>query len=437
VGSLRRRAVGPVSLAVLFLSGCTTAAPSADPTPSPSTSAASTVGPTATPKAIATATAPAAAGIGRWTATGSMATARGDFSATLLADGRVLVAGGGDDHTATGTAELYEPATGKWTRTGEMAVPRTRHTATLLRDGTVLVAGGYCPSPTRGCPSGFAGYDPSGVIADAEIYDPRTGKWTVTGPMHTARALHTATLLKDGRVLVAGAEHADTSFGWPEPFQAGILASAEVYDPSTRKWSTTGDMTIARSQQLAAILPNGKVLVAGGIGPVSATEHGLLASSELYDPSSGRWSPTGVLGTPRAYGGTATSLADGRVLLAGGDGPGDPALASAEVYDPASGIWKSTGSLITGRDLLSATLIGDGRVLAVGGFTCPGCPSGELLASVELYDESSQTWTAAGSMTEARFAATATLLRNGQVLVAGGVDAKGQLATAELFAVGG
>ncbi len=359
-----------------------------------------------------------------------------ESTATLLADGKVLVAGGEDESaggsgnvSVTAAAELYDPSTGQWTATGDMTMSRSQHTATLLQDGRVLVAGGVC---SKRCPAKFdPDLDPSGAVATAEIYDPRTGKWNVTGSMTTPRALHTATLLADGKVLVAGAEHADENFGWPEPFARGILASTELYDPGTGKWTATGSMTTPRTQQLAALLRDGKVLVVGGIGPVSPTAHDVLASAEVYNPATGKWTATGRLTTARAYGAAATILKDGKVLLTGGDGPGDPNLASAELYDPLSGTWTTTGSMATARGVLAATLLADGKVLVSAGCDCGG--PGPLLAFAEIYDPSSGTWTAAASLITARWGHTATLLKNGKVLVAGGGTNGGSASSAELY----
>ena len=162
----------------------------------------------------------------------------------------------------------------------------------------------------------------------------------------------------------------------------------------------------------ATLLPNGKVLVAGGYDGNSVA----LASAELYDPASGTWTATGSLATARD-GHTATLLPNGKVLVAGGLDSSQVAFASAELYDPASGTWTATGSLATARYIHTATLLPNGKVLVAGGLTAAA-----LLASAELYDPASGTWTATGSLATARYSHTATLLPNGKVLVAGGSD---------------
>ena len=422
-----KRTAAVASMVAILFSGCgSQALPVATPSALTSPSSVTADVPTAPASVRPTESPHSVRAVGTWTTTGSMVAARADFTATLLPDGKVLVAGGvdsNDDRTqkALASAELFDPGTGKWSATGSMTTPRSRHTATLLRNGTVLVAGGYCPrSTTKGCPSVF---DPDGAIAAAELYDPRTGTWSATGSMTTTRFLHSATLLADGRVLVAGAEH-----GMPD----AILASTELYDPATGRWSATGSMITARTQQFAAMLRDGKVLVAGGIGPVSPTKHDLLVSAELYDADTGKWTATGSLSTPRAEGGTAVLLGDGKVIVAGGDGPGDPMLASAELYDPGGGVWMATGSMSGPRGQSASVLLADGQVLVAGGFDV-GNETGRLLASAERFDPNTGIWSNAGSVAVPRFDPTATLLDNGKVLVAGGLLADGVTSSADLY----
>lgn len=230
---------------------------------------------------------------------------RGGHTATLLANGKVLVAGGADqDPTGMGlaSAELYDPSTNAFTLTGSMATGRFLHTATLLKNGKVLIVAGALTST-------------SNPLASAELYDPVTGTFTMTGALATAREQHTATLLADGKVLIAGGA-TSTSSGDLQP-----TASAEVYDPATGLFSVTGSMAVARSLHTATLLPNGTVLVAGG-GDENST-------AELYDPTTGTFSITGGMEIGRS-GHTATLLPNGSVLVAGGGiflG-----LASAELY---------------------------------------------------------------------------------------------------------
>ena len=330
---------------------------------------------------------------GLWTFTGSLVAGRANHAATVLANGKVLVAGGFDPNFGyVSSAELYDPAIGIWTATGSLAIERTC-IATLLPTGNVLVAGGY----------NYTGY-----FAIAELYDPESGTWTETSSLANARADHTATLLPSGKVLVAGGVPAYTS--------------AELYDPGSGMWTATGDLRTGRWGHTATLLPNGKVLVAGG----ADSQANRLMSAELYDPESGTWTGTGSLGNARGLH-TATLLSNGKVLVASGDYPN---YASAELYDPASGTWAATGSLVAGRFLTKAALLANGKVLIEGGLNDFGAPSSDA----QIYDPVSETWTAAPNLLTNCAGHSATSLPGGQVLVAGGAR-RGSIpfASAELY----
>jgi N-acetylneuraminic acid mutarotase len=343
----------------------------------------------------------AALDAGVFTSTGSLGTGRYSHTATPLANGKVLVAGGESYYFDSGgniedifftSAELYDPASGLWTLTGSLANERSRHTATLLPNGKVLVAGGYFSA---------GGYTIN--LASAELYDPASGSWSATASLHTASAGHTATLLPNGKVLVVG-------------------ASTELYNPATATWSLTGNPSILRAAgYTATLLPNGKVLVAGG-----GTNR-----AELYNPTNGTWALTGSLGTSRSSH-TATLLPNGKVLVAGGEvfqnGSGTIAFNSAELYDPAVGTWSPTGSLGNPRYNHTASLMPNGKVLAVGGIG-----NSDTAGSAELYDPATGTWSLAGSLGTSRYSHTATLKADGKVLVAGGFSGFAPTASAELY----
>jgi uncharacterized delta-60 repeat protein len=339
---------------------------------------------------------------GQWTTTGDLITARTDHTATLLPNGKILVAGGFNGNYLA-SAELYDPATGQWSTTGNLNAGRMYHTATLLPNGKVLVAGG------------FGGIS---IIASAELYDPTTGQWSTTGSMANVRDAHTATLLPNGKVLVTG--------GYNLYVYGGILTSAELYDPVTGQWSDTGSMTNARYVHSATLLPNGKVMVAGGIG--SNTDE--LTSAELYDPTTGQFTPTGNLNTAREYH-TATLLPNGKVLVAGGSTLSRNLLSSAELYDPTTGQWFTTNNLVIGRSHHTATLLPNGKVMVVGGSNLNAA-----LNSAELYDPASNSFYITSNLTTSRVDHTTTLLPNGKVLTVGGSSSSGFFANTELYETG-
>jgi len=300
---------------------------------------------------------------GVWTQTGSMLSGHADHTSILLKDGRVLVVAGCDAHT---TAELYDPASGKFSAAGKVAVDSTcESTATLLADGRVLIAGGY-----------GASYSVSKL---AELFDPATGKFTRTGSLHTARGEAQAVLLPDGRVLISGGQAGGTT-------NEVILNSSETYDPATGKFSEAAKMATPRTDFSATLLTDGKVLVAGGVDVKGESGTELVASAELYDPASGKFSPTGSMTIARfAAGGISVAnglqfmhtslLADGRVLFVGGDEQAQGSTVyqpTAEIYDPATGVFSATAALPVsdiGNDNNSSVTLKDGRVLI------PGIPS--------------------------------------------------------------
>jgi parallel beta-helix repeat protein len=344
--------------------------------------------------------------------TGSLATGRGNLlSAPLLPNGKVLLAGGAivNGSTTTATAELFDPAgnsgLGSFAPTGSMNTARHMHEATLLADGRVLVSGGQTLSPL------------TYALSSAEIYDPTAGAFAATGSMSTARAWPRATLLHDGRVLVTGGGNIIDS----------ALSSAELFDPASNagagSFTPTGSMGTARTEHTATTLLDGRVLVSGG-----NTGGAIVARAEVYDPATGTFSPTGAMGTGR-HEHTSTLLPDGRVLITGGRDASDNFLASAELFDPSTGSFSPTGAMGRARVGHASTLLPDGTVLITGGTN-----SGGRLASAEIFDAATGTFGTAGTLAAARYSQVSTLLPDGKVLVAGGFGAgTAGVSTAELF----
>jgi hypothetical protein len=290
--------------------------------------------------------------------------------------------------------------------TGSLQHARGFHTATVLNNGTVLVAGGANPASDPQCIGG---------IVSAELYDAYGAASTPTGALTAPRYAHTATLLQNGMALVVG------GFGNPSNCQgvgAQAQNTAELYDPVAGTFNLTGNMGSPRGGHTATLLMNGKVLVAGGADQDPAGT--ATASAELYDPSTGTFTQTGSMAIAR-FRHTATLLQDGRVLIVGGV-PADSAIptSTAEIYDPATGSFSLTGSMSTAREEHTATLMGS-KVLIVGGESPVTGSSGlQDTATAEVYDPSTSLFAPTGSMAEARNSHTATLLTDGTVLVAGG-----------------
>jgi len=332
----------------------------------------------------------------------------GLFTATALMDGRVLVTGGErlDQPVSLRSADVYDPRSGYWTSLPDMGQKRGKHTATLLEDGRVLVAGGLAVG------SGLS------ERGSSEVYDPATGRWAAAATMSEPRYGHIAVRLQDGRVLAAG--------GWSRDFRTDpAVTSAEIYDPSTDVWTPTGAMNSPRGLPMGTVLPDGRVLVTGGI---LYRDRGAIESAEIYDPQTGRWTETASMGTKRGLA-SLTRLPDGRVLAAGGVDGKEP-VASAEVYDPESGTWSGAAPMGRARFWHWAALLQDGRVLVSGSWF----PPGELDGAAEVYDPAADIWASTGAMVERRGISEAVVLPDGRVIAVGGSDEeKGSLASSELY----
>jgi len=326
-------------------------------------------------------------------ATSPMKQARTDHTATALPGGKILVAGGNDAlGRSLSSAEVYDPASGTFSPTASrMTTARAEHSATLISgcncpaDGQVLIAGGilYSNGPT---------------IRNAELYDPATGKFTATGPIKVTRAMHTATLIAGGplagNVLIAGGISDES---------AGDTASAELYDPSTGQFTSTGAMSIPREGHSATWLdPSvvtgamaGKVLIAGG-GDIPAPSN----SAEVYNPQTGSFAQVGSMSTPRMLQ-AAVLLSDGQVLVAGGQSSDTEFLTSAELFNPATSSFSQTGKMVNVQSGASATTLDNGIILIAGGRSNPA----------DLYDPASGTFSATGKMVTEVAESSAALIR--------------------------
>lgn len=296
-------------------------------------------------------------------------------------------------------------AGGSWTASATgISSERAYHTATKLVNGKILVVGGY---------------DKDGnVVSDSfELYDPYADTLDSTvSNLNTARGYHTATLLPatcGNQVLVVGGVDSNNA----------VIGTAELYNPTTNTWTSAGTMTVARYSHTATLLPNScKVLITGG---VDSGGH-YLASSEIYNTTStapstwsSTWTATGALTTGRSWH-TATLLADGKVLVTGGNGSNNvDFLNSSELYNPTAGTWSLTGTLLTGRNSHTATLLASNKVLVVGGYNDA---KGGSLNVAEIYDPATKLWTSAAALATKRNQHTETRLDNGEVLITGGVN---------------
>lgn len=326
----------------------------------------------------------------------SMNVIRSDHTATLLPNGKVLVAGGGGSPNGNVTStEIYDPVANTWALSGSMAVPRGQFAATLLPNGKVLVVGGttnpkFTPFYTD----------------TAELFNPATNSWSSAGKMSTPRRSETVTLLPSGKVLVAGGDSGITG---------KVLSSVEIYDPTANTWSQTRSMAVARTGHTATLLTNGKVLIVGGFGAT------YLNSAELYDPVTETWSSAGTTNTSYSSH-TATMLPSGKVLVAGGNST----TSGADIYDPVLNTWTAATPQATVHHYHVATLLPNGTAIVIGG-------DPNFSPQAQSYDPTTNAWVEAGSMIVGRSSHTATKLTNGKILVAGGENRDGDLASAELY----
>jgi hypothetical protein len=376
--------------------------------------------------AITGAGAPPMAAAGSFQAVGSMAEGLYDPVVVTLADGSALVTGGwkyddnGENAYGTSLAERFDPVTNQFTKLSPMGEAHMSHAAVVLADGRVVLVGGT---------TGLRDQDTD--VLDAEVYDPGTGSFTRTGKMAALRGNPTASLLPDGRVLVAG--------GWtpldPAP------PSVEFFDPATGQFTAGPNLLVRRYRHSAVTLPDSRVVLLGG---ARVDTGDVIKAVEIYDPQHASFSPAGSLVEAR-HTAQATLLSDGRVLIAGGHGA-NGRLDSVEIYDPGTG--KSTVVAHFPKPVgeNGLVMLRDGRILSTGGIGGP-LPGGEFTPAAPSVGDLLPAWlimpgtfeiVPAAPMVQPRDIPDTALLGDGRALILGGLgfDANGKfgpLASAEVF----
>lgn len=351
--------------------------------------------------------------LGDWQVILGPTVARRSHQTTLLRDGRVLVSGGwGNTQAAVTSAEVYDPVSNVWAVTGDSRSARADHTATLLADGRVLAAGGV--GNNASCTTN----------ATSEVYSPVSGVWAdgPSAPVSFGTG-HSAIRLNNGRVLVSGGGNRCGT----------VFRSAALFDPTTSSWTRTGDMIAAREFHSSILLPDGRILVAGGVGQSSLFLS--IASAEIYDPTTGQWTAAPDMATPRSTSCNGymepflATLPNGKVMAAAGyrtiapsgclNGHTRSLSALAEVFDVASLTWAPAAPLSTPRAVTTLTPLLDGRVLVAG-----GTDGTQDLDTAELFNPTTGIWDDAAPMSIPRSTHSATRLLNGRVLLISGNTAE-------------
>jgi hypothetical protein len=369
-----------------------------------------------------------------WNTTGSMNQARQNPRFTTLADGRVLVVGGwtnlvtlpnppyvtGSTHTVT--TELFDPVSETWSFAGPMGYNSLNGSSLLnrLHSGKLLICGGQT-------------YIPNGDgMVNAEVFDPATGLWTAVSPMRERRNGPKTFMLNNGKVLVTGGQQKRlvTNPDGSTTLRIFSLNSAEIYDPTTDTWTLTGPMTYGRASHLIFGLPDGRVLVTGGVGAVGENwVRQVLSTTEIYNPATGTWtSGPDLLPGRTGSGASILGLSDGRLMIIGGFGNGGVTLNDVQIYDPQPGAWSISGSLNQPRSNFTRNLMPDGKVLVWG-----GGDGLRALNSTEIWDPVSGTWSFTGNLNQASIIPVRAQLADGRVLSCCGTDGSQVLATTEIY----
>jgi hypothetical protein len=354
----------------------------------------------------------------------SMTSPRANAASIRLSDGRVLICGGTSNAKVGGvlaSAELYDSNTRRFIPTGAMTVARMGQTITMLRDGRVLIVGGVRNIGFRS------------ELSSAEIYDPATGSFSATGSMRTPREGHTATMLRDGRVLIVGGSDNGTH----------TLDSAEIYDPASGAFSAAGHLNQPRVAHVATLLHSGKVLIAGGGRGGMPGGYISYDTAELFDPGTRTFAKMRAHMKFDRVGAAAVRLNDGRVLIVGGKSgrvvssrhanlASLTPLNTAEIYDPELNSFIRTGDMSAPHYLSTATMLGNGQVLVVGGWAIQGFVVIGM-RDADLYQPETNRFSRAGRTSVARLQNTADLIPDGEVLIAGGIDERSNITASVEF----
>ena len=323
-----------------------------------------------------------------WVAVAPNTSGRWGATAATLLSGKVLFANGYNGATILANAEVYDPLANTWAAGGTMAAGRYLPAMSILTNGKVIVAGGQT----------LAAY-----VATAELYDPSTNTWSAAPSMSAARGIPSSALFGNGKLLVAGGYNG-----------AAFLATAEAYDPATNTWSSAGTMATLRAFGMAVRLANGKVLVAGGEN-TSINTPTALASAELYDPATNTWSSAGTMANAR-YAGTGSLLPNGKVVVEGGLNTAGTALTATDIYDPATNTWSAGPAMAAAHAGDVGTVLPNGLVLVAAGINGAGTAG----ATSEIYNSATNAWSSAGNVSTARYLPGGAPLTTGDFLVIDG-----------------
>jgi hypothetical protein len=405
--------IATTMVASMLVAACA-GAPSQAPNGAPSSSAPVT--PSGGPTPVESAAPPVSPAV--WVAAGDLVEPRNAAHVVVLGTGEVLVVGSdwancGAATDGSDSVEIGDPKQGTWQKTASLASPRDGPAVVALPDGRAVMTAGMTGESVN-----------HGAYSSTYVFDPATHAWSKSGLLSTARAGEASAVLSDGRVLVAGGLYTD---GTMESYR--VLNSTELWDPKSGTWSLTGALARARYVPSAVTLSDGRVLIVGGAASLEAfpVQRG---TAEIYDPTSGTWSDAGSLTTARSQF-ALVALPDGGAIVAGGFS--SERLATVERFDPASNTWSAADDLPAAVAGPSGIMLADGRVLLAGGSVRDAEPNNDdptnfvsgLTADATVFDPTTGMLTPSTPMPSPRFGASPVLLADGSVLFVAGSSAEG------------